>query len=143
MLADGFCATNYFMTGDHDYKRDCLLLENINSTLCCSHCKANRTTIPWFDFSLFARWTTSPSTKELLCPLFGPELGLSRKNVAPDWMHDKYLGTDKVPVQREGGGTGGSWFLWSVTLSVLMSLLADSSQIFSLRSPMCASTSRF
>jgi hypothetical protein len=32
----------------------------------------------------------------LVCNLVRQEIGLSSANVFPDWMHDKYLGTDKV-----------------------------------------------
>ena len=95
-LADGWSGLVYGLLGDHDYKRDCLLLNNINSSQPCTHCKCNKTDTPWFDFSLVAKWIFSPWNTILRCSLFGQEVGLSRKSVWPDWMHDKYLGTDKV-----------------------------------------------
>ena len=128
LLADGWSALVYALIGDHDYKRDCLQLNNINSAQPCSHCKANRTTIPWFDFSLVAKWITSPRSSELRCSLFGSEVGISRKSVWPDWMHDKYLGTDKVP------GEGDLIFvmLLRTVLMLFRSMFLDL-----LRSPIC------
>ena len=42
LLADGWSALVYGLLGDHDYKRDCLLLNNINSANPCFKCKANK-----------------------------------------------------------------------------------------------------
>jgi len=51
----------------------------------------------WFDFSLWAKWAQSLyKPYELECNLIRKQIGLSSANVFPDWMHDKYLGTDKV-----------------------------------------------
>ena len=41
-LADGFAGVIYCVLGDHDFKRDCLLLSNINSTEPCSRCRCGR-----------------------------------------------------------------------------------------------------
>ena len=100
LLADGWSALVYGLIGDHDYKRDCLLLTSVNSAQPCSHCNANKTNLRWFDFSLGAKWITSPRSGDFKCSLFGTDVGISRKSVWPDWMHDKYLGTDKVPGER-------------------------------------------
>ena len=96
-LADGYAALVYILLGEHDYKRDNLRLKNINSANCCNRCTCNRGTTPWFDFSLYAKFIATVNTEELQCPLFADEVGITRNAVWPDWMHDKYLGTDKVP----------------------------------------------
>ena len=83
-LADGWCATIYGVIGDNDFKRDVLNMINI-STGRCNYCPCDRKKVPWFDFSLWAKWD-----------LIRKQIGLSSANVFPDWMHDKYLGTDKV-----------------------------------------------
>jgi hypothetical protein len=46
---------------------------------------------------LYAKFIATVNTEELQCPLFADEVGITRNAVWPDWMHDKYLGTDKVP----------------------------------------------
>jgi len=67
------------------------------STGRCTYCPCNRGTTPWFDFSLLAKWAKNLyKPYELACRLVRQEIGLSSANVFPDWMHDKYLGTDKV-----------------------------------------------
>jgi len=86
--------------GDHDYKRDCLELANVNSTQCCSHCPANNKSVPWFHFKPSATWAQRIfEARTLACALF-QMLGLGILSVYPDWMHDKPLGTDKVPQKR-------------------------------------------
>ena len=86
-------------TGDHDYRRDCLSLANINAVEPCTNCLCNRGNIPWFDFRLDAKWVnTSRESEPLECTLFSRQPPcITRRSVWPDWMHDKYLGTDKVP----------------------------------------------
>ena len=100
-LAGGFGACCYLATGDHDYKRDCLKFRNINAMEPCELCICNRSAIPWFDFSLIAKWINTSRDSEPLpqCNLFsdsGEPPCITRRAVVPDWMHDKYLGTDKV-----------------------------------------------
>ena len=86
--------------GDHDYKRDCLELANVTSTQCCSHCPANNKSVPWFHFKPSATWAQRIfEARTLACALF-QMLGLGILSVYPDWMHDKPLGTDKVPQKR-------------------------------------------
>ena len=84
--------------GDHDYKRDVLELANVNAARPCSHCPCDRQDTPWFDFSLTAKWIskTYQDGLDLKCMLLRMSCGLSILAVYPDWMHDKYLGTDKV-----------------------------------------------
>ena len=100
-LADGWCGVVWAVQGDHDYKRDCLQLANVNAAKCCSHCPADNGKTPWFHFSPGAKWAKSIYTKRwLACPLFQNMAGLGILAVYPDWMHDKLLGTDKVPQER-------------------------------------------
>jgi hypothetical protein len=68
------------------------------STGRCNFCPCNRgAAIPWFDFSLFSEWAKKLyKPYELSCNLIRKRIGLSSASVFPDWMHDKYLGTDKV-----------------------------------------------
>ena len=95
-LADGWCATIWAVIGDNDYKRDVLSMINI-STGTCNYCPCNKGNTPWFDFSLSAKWAKNLyQPYELACRLVRQDIGLSSANVFPDWMHDKYLGTDKV-----------------------------------------------
>jgi hypothetical protein len=84
--------------GDHDYKRDILKLNNVNSAAPCSHCPADRKGVPWFDFGWAAEWTSRcyDASAAMVCELLQMSAGLSILSVQPDWMHDKYLGTDKV-----------------------------------------------
>ena len=44
--------------GDQDFKRDCLLLNNVHSNKPCSNCPADVTGCMWFDFSKKAKWMT-------------------------------------------------------------------------------------
>lgn len=84
------------MIGDNDYKRDVMEMINIAKGL-CNYCPGNKSTCPWFDFDLDAKWAKRIyKPYELACKLIRQEIGLSSANVFPDWMHDKYLGTDKV-----------------------------------------------
>ena len=96
-LADGWCATVYAVIGDNDYKRDVMEMINISKGT-CNYCPGNKSTAcPWFDFRLCAKWAQRMyKPYELACKLIRQEIGLSSANVFPDWMHDKYLGTDKV-----------------------------------------------
>ncbi len=99
-LADGWCGAVWALEGDHDYKRDCLELANVNAVQCCSHCPADNTHCPWFHFVPGARWAKGIyATRALRCALF-QMVGVGIWSVYPDWMHDKHLGTDKVPQQR-------------------------------------------
>ena len=88
--------------GDHDYKRGCLLLPNINSVNCCNRCPANNDEngTPWFDFRRCANWVLRTYARGgydvSKCRLFDIK-GVSNQSVFPDWMHDKSGGTDKVP----------------------------------------------
>ena len=68
------------------------------STDRCNYCPCNRgAAIPWFDFSLFSEWAKKLyKPYEFSCNLIRKRIGLSSASVFPDWMHDKYLGTDKV-----------------------------------------------
>ena len=69
---------------------------NINTGR-CNYCSCNKEDTPWFDFTLDAKWIKNCyKPYELTCKLVRQEIGLSSANVFPDWMHDKYLGTDKV-----------------------------------------------
>ena len=95
-LADGWCATIYGVIGDNDFERDVLSMINI-STGRCNYCPCDKGKVPWFDFTLWAKWAQSLyKPYELECNLIRKQIGLSSANVFPDWMHDKYLGTDKV-----------------------------------------------
>ena len=95
-LADGWCATVYAVIGDNDYKRDVMEMINISKGT-CNYCPGNKSTCPWFDFQLCAKWAQRMyKPYELACKLIRKGIGLSSANVFPDWMHDKYLGTDKV-----------------------------------------------
>ena len=98
-LAGGYYGTVWACVGDHDYKRDCLLLPNINSAHPCGACPANTTDCPWFDFRktarCFSRVFGHGGFDVSKCLLFGI-IGLTHLSVYPDWMHDKPLGTDKV-----------------------------------------------
>ncbi len=95
-LADGWCGAVWALEGDHDYKRDCLELANVNAVQCCSHCPADNTHCPWFHFVPGARWAKGIyATRALRCALF-QMVGVGIWSVYPDWMHDKHLGTDKV-----------------------------------------------
>lgn len=97
-MADGWCGSVWVVAGDHDYKRDCLELANVNAGECCSHCPASNKKVPWFHFSAGAKWVKAIFTERmLLCVLFQNMVGLGILSVYPDWMHDKHLGTDKVP----------------------------------------------
>ena len=84
--------------GDHDYKRDVLNLASINSAHPCGHCPAKRKEYLWWDFSLSARWARNVRSVavDMPCVLLRLSVGLSILSVYPDWMHDKFLGTDKV-----------------------------------------------
>jgi hypothetical protein len=97
-LADGWSAVVWAIIGDHDYKRDVLELANVNASKCCSHCPASRRAFPWMDFSLTANWIDAiyKGLNDLKCVLLRKSAGLGIHSVYPDWMHDKYLGTDKV-----------------------------------------------
>ena len=88
--------------GDHDYKRDVLLLANINSGKPCGHCPCDRKDTPWYDFSLSAKWAQKVYNVavDMACVLLRLSAGLSILSIYPDWMHDKYLGTDKVYTWR-------------------------------------------
>ena len=105
-LANGWGACVWAVIGDHDYKRDVLKLANINACSPCSHCPCDRRGVPWFDFSWYAKWCdlVYDFTFELICELLRMSAGLSILSVQPDWMHDKYLGTDKAVFLS-------SWFL--------------------------------
>ena len=101
-LANGYCACVWALLGDQDYKRDCLLLPNVNSNMPCAHCPCNTTDVPWFDFRRQALWVGQIIGSDQwlasawnLCELFKMK-GVSILSVYPDWMHDKNLGSDKV-----------------------------------------------
>ena len=97
-LAGGYFGCVWGLLGDHDYKRDCLKLPNVNSNHCCPLCPANTADVPWFDFRREAHWLQRCYRKDQVkypCKLFDIE-GVSNLSIMPDWMHDKCLGTDKV-----------------------------------------------
>ena len=88
--------------GDQDYKRECLSLANVGSNTPCSHCPANTSTCPWYDFRPTAEWVKNIYTPNQFrasqwcsCLLLKIPL-VSCDTIYPDWMHDKNLGTDKV-----------------------------------------------
>ena len=102
MLAGGYFACVWALTGDQDYKRDCLQLANVSSGKPCTHCPANTSTCPWYDFRPTAVWASKIytllawlQTEWTKCSIFLTK-GVSNMSVYPDWMHDKNLGTDKV-----------------------------------------------
>jgi len=41
-------------------------------------------------------YRTADAHPPIDCPIFDEEAGISGMSVYSDWMHDKYLGTDKV-----------------------------------------------
>ena len=100
-LADGWFGSVWSLLGDHDYKRDCLNLPNINSATCCGLCPADSSSsgVPWFDFRPNAQWVRQTYKRGGFdvskCILF-LIAGVSNLTNCPDWMHDKPLGTDKV-----------------------------------------------
>ena len=106
--------------GDHDHKRDVLGLANVNSGKPCSHCPCDRKGTPWWDFSLSAEWARKVYNiaVDLSCVLLRMSAGLSILSVYPDWMHDKYLGTDKVYTWR-----GLRFFVCSVVLMFAVELV--------------------
>ncbi len=66
-----------------------------------NHCPARKRTCPWYDFRPTAEWVmrtykTAIAHPDVDCPLIDDEIGITRQSVYSDWMHDKYLGTDKV-----------------------------------------------
>ena len=106
-LAGGYYAIVWAITGDQDYKRDCMGLPNINSTKPCVHCPADsklrcHSEFAWYDFFPEANWVQGIYGEDGLqrggwdsCVLFQID-GVTNLSVYPDWMHDKNLGTDKV-----------------------------------------------
>ena len=87
------------LVGDHDYKRDCLLMPNVSSNKPCGLCPADTVEAPWFDCRQGAAWVSRVYKQGQFdvsrCVLFGI-MGVSNLTNYPDWMHDKPLGTDKV-----------------------------------------------
>ena len=69
-----------------------------------NHCPADIEQCPWFDFRISSEFVKRTFKKlvngqigpPLMCKLFGI-IGVTRLSIYPDWMHDKNLGTDKVP----------------------------------------------
>lgn len=89
------------LLGDHDYKRDCLRLPNVTGVDCCALCPANNDTAstPWFDFRRSAQWMKKlyvVGQVSYACLLF-TIIGVTHMSIYGDWMHDRPLGTCKVP----------------------------------------------
>ena len=66
-----------------------------------NHCPADVKLCPWFDFRISSEFVKRTFKNgqigpPLMCKLFGI-IGVTRLSIHPDWMHDKNLGTDKVP----------------------------------------------
>ena len=100
----GYRGVLWALLGDQDYKRDCLALPNVTSNEPCAHCAANCSSRPWYDFRGNASWIRSvvsldgwQASRWNVCELFKVK-GVTIQSVFPDWMHDKNLGTDKVPL---------------------------------------------
>jgi hypothetical protein len=98
-LADGWRGVVWCLLGDHDYKRDCLGLPNVTSVNCCPLCPANKSSTPWFDFRKSAQWLKklyAIGQVTYACLLF-TIIGVTHLTIYGDWMHDRPLGTCKVP----------------------------------------------
>ena len=75
---------------------------NCNSVQPCNLCPCNSSSIPWHHFSFAAQWldriyTTTEwvASGAATAEIFKIE-GVTNDSLYPDWMHAKYLGTDKV-----------------------------------------------
>ena len=103
-LADGYRLIVWALMGDQDYKRDCLGFPSVAGLRPCACCPSNAGSTPWYDFRPNAKWVkaiyTEPQWRATgldKCQLFRLT-GLTHLSVASDWMHDKHLGTDRVPL---------------------------------------------
>jgi hypothetical protein len=102
-LANGYCGVVWSLMGDLDYFSKTLSLPRSTSHNPCSLCKCTlngETT--WRCFSLDAHWISlqwTPTTWNIWPDRSKVELfsvpGLSAVNIALDYMHNKYLGTDQ------------------------------------------------
>ena len=101
-LANGHYAVLLVLKGDLDYFNKSLRLPHYGSNNPCSWCRCNTSDIPWNDWRKNAAlwvgtiwqpgpWALSPRNLNKLFTL----PGVSVLNVAPDWMHMKYLGVDQ------------------------------------------------
>ena len=88
--------------GDLDMWCKTIELPNSNSNCPCALCPANATTHPWWHFYPSAAWIAAIySAAEFMasgwgtCGLFNCP-GVTIHSMAPDWMHVKHLGLDKV-----------------------------------------------
>ena len=97
MLAGGYRGVLYVIKGDLDYLCKCLGLPDSKATNCCTWCPANLSNIPWWDFRPSALWAqqlySALTVLAGACAIFQVP-GVTLMSVAPDWMHNKHLGTD-------------------------------------------------
>jgi hypothetical protein len=97
-LAGGYRAIHYLLNGDLDYLAKSLKLPYCFGTEMCCWCPANLTNIPWWDLKPGAEWSkqlyTAFTVLAGVCAIFEVP-GVSLMTVAPDWMHNKHLGTDQ------------------------------------------------
>lgn len=96
-LAGGFRGILYVINGDLDYLDKALFLPSCNSANMCCWCPANLTNIPWWELKPGSTWMaqlyTALTVLAGVCAIFQVP-GVSLMTVAPDWMHNKHLGTD-------------------------------------------------
>ncbi|CAE7343817.1 unnamed protein product [Symbiodinium sp. CCMP2592] len=104
-LANGFYGVVWSLIGDLDYFTQILQLPNYNNaSMPCPLCKANLSgDLTWSNFGSTAPWRASlwrPHTWHAWAdrsrnPIFSIP-GVSALQIACDYMHSKYLGTDQV-----------------------------------------------
>ena len=102
-LADGYFGILFSLVGDLDYFMSVLDLPNSRSLQPCVLCKARKhAPNSWQDFRPNADWMGTMYTPEQwlawdnkpTCPLFRLP-NVTGLNVAYDWLHCKYLGSDQ------------------------------------------------
>ena len=96
-LANGFRAILYVLKGDLDYLQKSLGLPAHNATEPCSWCPCNISSLPWWEMRLWLQLDrylyTAANILPHMCALFRVP-GVSLVTLAPDWQHDKNMGTD-------------------------------------------------
>lgn len=105
-LANGYFACIFALQGDLDYNSKTLLLPRSTSHNACSLCKATiHGALSWKNCQLQAPWIASQWTPEAwrqwpgksACKIFDLSY-LTACNVALDYMHTKYLGSDRYQI---------------------------------------------
>ena len=100
-LAGGWRGCILQMLEDLEALAEELGLKNSGRSDGCNWCQANESTIPWIHCSKKARWLTTVWEGRAWLARMRPSnalfnlVGVTISCLAPDWMHNRHLGTDQ------------------------------------------------